>query len=246
VTGALAKPAVGPAQTSAGTREMLLLMAIRLFAEHGIDRVSLKTISDAAGNRNKSAVGYHFVSKQGLIDAVLRRLESDLAPATSARLAGFEAALDLGKPLDLGVVVLGLLEPVLLLYATTTYGPDALRVLARLMHDPVETIPTDLRKSCNLLIERAVGVLHRMLPDKPLGEMQHHVHHAIMATVNGLAMQRRFIARGGSRWSRAPLADIFLSYAGYVAAGISGRTLTLDPTIEHSWRSRFGSPAGAE
>jgi AcrR family transcriptional regulator len=241
VTRALAKAPAAPAEDRADTPELLLLTAMRLFAEQGIDRVSLKTISDAAGNRNKSAVGYHFNNKQGLIDSVLRRLESDLAPQTSARIAAFEAELDRGHSLPLGEVVLGLMEPVLLLYATTAYGRDALRVLARMMHDPLDSMPTDLRRSCNRLIERAVEVLHRILPDKPLNEMQHHVHHAIMATVNGLAMQQRFIERGESRWSRLPLSDLFLSYAGYVTAGLAGRPLKLDPALEGAWKQKMNA-----
>jgi AcrR family transcriptional regulator len=241
MTRDLARANAASPDSVADTREMLLIMAMRLFAEHGIDRISLKTISDAAGNRNKSAVGYYFENKQGLIDAVLRRLESDLAPQMSARIAAFERELNRGTKLALGDVVLGLLEPVLLLYATTTYGRDALRVLARMMHDPIEDIPRDLRKQCNTLIERAVAVLHRILPEKPLREMQHHVHHTIMAAVNGLAMQQRFIERGESRWSRAPLGEIFLSYAGFVAAGLSGRPLVLDPSAERAWKKRMNT-----
>jgi AcrR family transcriptional regulator len=223
----------------ADTRETLLIIAMRLFAQHGIDGISLKTISDAAGSRNKSAVGYHFENKQGLIHALLRRIESDLAPPMTARIAAFESALDRGERPSLGDVVLGLLEPLLLLYTTKSYGRDALRVLARMMHDPIESIPADIRGETDLLIERAIAVIHRILPEKPMRELQHHVHHTIMAAVNGLAMQQRFIERGETRWSRAPLGEIFLSYAGFVAAGLAGRPLALDPAIETAWKKRM-------
>ncbi len=109
------------------------------------------------------------------------------------------------------------------------------------MHDPVEDIPEDLRKQCDVLTERAVAVLHRILPEKPLREMQHHVHHTMMATVNGLAMQQRFIERGANRWSRAPLGDLFLSYAGFVAAGLAGRPLILDPAVESAWKKQMNT-----
>jgi AcrR family transcriptional regulator len=215
------------------------MSAMRLFAEHGFDRISLQTISIAAGNRNKSAVGYHFANKQGLIDAVLYRLARDLEPATDSRISVFEAALAHGERLTLDEVVLGLLEPVLLLYGTTDYGRDAIKVLARMMHDPTDNIPTALRMSCIQLIERAISVLHRTVPDKPLIEMEHHVHHVIMATVNGLAMQKWFIERGASRWSREPLPDLFLSYASFVAAGLAGRPSSLDPAIAAAWKKRM-------
>jgi AcrR family transcriptional regulator len=214
-----------PWDDPADTRERLLRVAIRLFAEQGIDRISIKMISDAAGNRNKSAVGYHFESKQGLIDAVLRRLERDLAPPMTAALTDLETALDGGAAPEVADVARGLLGPVFTLYVARPYGPDALRVLARLMHDPLEGIPRDLRELSVVLIDRAVRLLHRLTPDKPAFLIQLHVHHAVMATVNGLALQQRFVDRHDSLWKHLTLDDIFRSYAGYVTAGLSAMPL---------------------
>ena len=53
-----------------GTREKLLDSAARLFAERGIDGVSLREIGQAAGQLNTGAARYHFGSKIGLVDAV--------------------------------------------------------------------------------------------------------------------------------------------------------------------------------
>ena|SRR5436190_5853215 len=52
------------------TKEQIVLAAERLFAEHGIDGVSLRQIGAAAGNGNNSAVQYHFGSKDRLVQAV--------------------------------------------------------------------------------------------------------------------------------------------------------------------------------
>ncbi|MDI2132488.1 TetR/AcrR family transcriptional regulator [Yinghuangia seranimata] len=54
----------------ASTRERLLLTAERLFALHGIDAVSLRQISVAAGQRNNSAAQYHFGTKEDLVRAI--------------------------------------------------------------------------------------------------------------------------------------------------------------------------------
>jgi TetR/AcrR family transcriptional regulator, regulator of cefoperazone and chloramphenicol sensitivity len=48
----------------------LVLAAESLFAERGIDTVSLREISAAAGQANNAAVQYHFGSKHGLITAL--------------------------------------------------------------------------------------------------------------------------------------------------------------------------------
>ncbi len=227
----------------ADSRDRLLHVAMRLFAQHGFDGVSLKMISDAAGNRNKSAVGYHFDSKQGLVHAVLQLLHDEIAPQLDARLAGFERTLATGRKPPLDEVVLFLLEPAMVLFAVRRHGADALRVLARIMHEPPQEIPLTLRASAAHLTRRVIDVLHRIMPDKPLAEMELHVHHAMMATVNGLAMHQRFVETHASLWGQAPLCGIFLSYAGYVTAGLSGRALVLPEAAAAEWRARLAPPS---
>src|SRR5271156_452588 len=52
------------------SRERLILAAERLFAEHGIDGVSLREINLAAGQKNASGLQYHFGKKANLLAAV--------------------------------------------------------------------------------------------------------------------------------------------------------------------------------
>lgn len=55
------------------TREKFLLTAERLFGERGINGVSLREISRAVGQRNPSALQYHFGSRDALIEAILAK-----------------------------------------------------------------------------------------------------------------------------------------------------------------------------
>ena len=57
----------------AGTEsiEALLETAQRLFAERGIDAVSMREIAREAGHRNNSALQYHFGTKEALLQAIL-------------------------------------------------------------------------------------------------------------------------------------------------------------------------------
>lgn len=55
------------------TRERLLDEAERLFALRGVQGVTTREITEAAGQRNVSAVSYHFGSRQGLLSEVLSR-----------------------------------------------------------------------------------------------------------------------------------------------------------------------------
>ena len=53
------------------TKRRLILTAERLFAEHGFDGVTLKQITAEAGQRNASALQYHFGSKVDLVEAIV-------------------------------------------------------------------------------------------------------------------------------------------------------------------------------
>jgi AcrR family transcriptional regulator len=55
------------------TRELILTAAERLFAEHGVLAVSNRAVSEAAGQGNNTAVGYHFGTKTDLVRAIIRR-----------------------------------------------------------------------------------------------------------------------------------------------------------------------------
>lgn len=57
--------------TRASTREVILAAAERLFAERGLDAVSMNEVNRAAGQRNTAAVFYHFQNKSILVDSIL-------------------------------------------------------------------------------------------------------------------------------------------------------------------------------
>ena len=55
------------------TRLSLLREAERLFARRGLHQVPTREIVQAAGQRNSSALNYHFGSRSGVLDAILLR-----------------------------------------------------------------------------------------------------------------------------------------------------------------------------
>lgn len=66
------------------TRVLLIETAERLFAERGVNAVSLREIGATAGQRNTGAVRYHFGTKEALVNAVF---EHRMTPINSHRLA---------------------------------------------------------------------------------------------------------------------------------------------------------------
>jgi AcrR family transcriptional regulator len=55
------------------TRQALLRQAERLFARRGLYQVQVREIVQAAGQRNVSALNYHFGSREGVVEAILTR-----------------------------------------------------------------------------------------------------------------------------------------------------------------------------
>lgn len=77
------------------TRELLLVTAERLFAEHGVEAVSNRQVSEAAGQSNNFAVGYHFGSKEDLVLAIVRRHAATIERRRSDMLAEISGSTDL-------------------------------------------------------------------------------------------------------------------------------------------------------
>jgi len=72
-------------------RQVLMLKAQELFASKGIDAVSLNEINKAAGQRNTSALHYHFGNKQGLISAIIYEHYAAIDQHINQQLDHFEA-----------------------------------------------------------------------------------------------------------------------------------------------------------
>ena len=75
----------------ADTKERLLHAGERLFAEQGIHGARLRAINDLAGQRNSSALHYHFGSRMGLVEAILTRHQHVVDARLRERLDDLEA-----------------------------------------------------------------------------------------------------------------------------------------------------------
>jgi AcrR family transcriptional regulator len=74
-----------------GSRGRLLAAAERLFAERGIDAVSLREILRESGVKHATAIQYHFGGKDGLLSAVLEERYARVDTRRDAMLDQLEA-----------------------------------------------------------------------------------------------------------------------------------------------------------
>ena len=112
------------------TAEQVIEAAERLFAERGVDAVSLREVAKAATSRNTAVAHYHFGGKEGLVRAIVARR----APALNSRRAALlEAARDraaaLGRPVPAEDLVRVLIVP---LIEELDHGGHYVGFLARL------------------------------------------------------------------------------------------------------------------
>lgn len=114
---------------SAATRARLIAVAERLFADKGIEGVSLAEINRAARQRHSNACHYHFGSKDGLIQAILDKHVPGISTARNAMFDAMEVAG--GDSLD--DLVRALVRPVAAKLLDTNGGQAFVRFNAQLV-----------------------------------------------------------------------------------------------------------------
>ncbi len=156
----------GPAVTEGNrsgraTRLTLIVVAERLFAERGIDAVSLAEILDVAGQRNKNAIQYHFGGKDALVTAIAEHRSASLNARRAVILADVRAqALEH----DIGALSASLVLPLAELLDVddchflgflARYHSDRSR---RQLVDSVDPSVTETYRDAYALLRRASGL----------------------------------------------------------------------------------------
>lgn len=116
--------------TGRATRELLMILGERLFAERGIEGVSLREIGLEAGQRNNNVIQYHFGDRDGLVGAIYALRSEELDRRRHELIDRYEAENTEDDPA-------GLLRILLQPHAESLADPDNhfLGFLARLMLD---------------------------------------------------------------------------------------------------------------
>jgi AcrR family transcriptional regulator len=113
----------------------LVVAAEELVARRGIHGVSAREVVKAAGQRNNSAIAYHFGSWHGLLDAVWSRR----APRINAERAALVAAARLDQPPSLERLVHAYVHPL-----TTEVARSTPSYWARFNEQWLATAPLDV------------------------------------------------------------------------------------------------------
>ena len=149
------------AEQVSATRELILTAAERLFAERGVNAVSNRQVSEAAGQGNNTAVGYHFGTKADLVRAIVRKHATQIEEIRARLLAGIGDSPDVRDWVD--CLVRPIPQHLGALGGPTWYA----RFCAQIMTDPVlhQIVVDESLTSPSL--RKIIDGLTACLPDLP-------------------------------------------------------------------------------
>jgi AcrR family transcriptional regulator len=177
---------------SVATRAKLIAVAERLFAQRGLEAVSLNEINRAAGQRNSNACQYHFGSKEGLLQAIRDKHVLAIVARRNDMLDRMEAS---GQS-DLRAVVRAFVHPVALQLLEPDGGKEFIRINAQLIVP--HTLAVQEPGSMQLRTpgtDRLARVLRRAVAQYALPEpiVQQRLLMAAMLLFHGLADHSRML-----------------------------------------------------
>ena len=148
------------------TVDDLLNVAERLFARHGVEQVALTRIVGSSRQKNRSALHYHFGSREGVLKAVLDRR---LKHINALRLETLDRP---ARCNDLARVIRALVEPLCLVALNEPWGADYISILAQVSFHPTllgESVLDDANLSS---VRRCKKLVIDAPADDPAGDAQ--------------------------------------------------------------------------
>ena len=172
------------------TRERILAVAERLYAEHGVLAVSNRQISEAAGQGNNTAVGYHFGTRTDLVRAIVRGHAGSIERLRRGRLDG--VGDDAGLRDWLGCLVYPTTEHLAELGRPTWFA----RFAAQTMTEPSLRAVIVEETLTSPSLSRTLEGLYRCLPGLPAEVRAERNDVTRLLLMHTMAERERAIAEG--------------------------------------------------
>lgn len=196
------------------TIDELLDVAERLFAELGVEHVALTRIVASSSQKNRSALHYHFGSRDGVLAAVLNRR---LGHINGLRHAILDAAADSGNPI--AATVRALVAPLGHIALNESWGADYVRVLAQVSFHPRLLGQTALDDAGLSALRRCRRLIVQALPGVPGDVVAWRLRWLTDSVV--LVIARWIVATPGASRAPADMRDVIEHLVAYGVAGLS-------------------------
>ena len=209
------------------TRDRLIEAGTRLFAEQGIDAVRVREINTLAGQRNSSALHYHFGSREGLLQAILAEHREPMERQRAAMLDVLDRE---GRTGDLRAIVATMVLP-LTVELSTPLGRAYLRILPQYIGRYSPSFSRLTRAYGPDGIRRTIAYAIACLGDLPLAEREMRVDLTMEYVTYAVARRAREIDEGESL--RLP-EERFVSLVLDLAVGGLESPMTFDSSPDRT------------
>jgi AcrR family transcriptional regulator len=171
------------AAPSRSVRQRLIDAGEQLFAEHGWNGVSIRTIAAAAGV-SLAALNYHFGPKENLLAEIFANRARPIAEERERRLAELEAS---GTE-SLERVIEAFLRPAFAAGIDSRFGGRVFaRLRARLATEPEEFTRRILSDAFDASSRHTIAALARLLPELPAADLYWRFHFLLGTMVYTMA-----------------------------------------------------------
>jgi AcrR family transcriptional regulator len=215
--------------TSERTREQLIVAGERLFAQIGLDNVSLRQINNTAGQRNSSAAHYHFGSKEALVQAIHAYRGGRVNERRHSMLAQMSAQ----DRQSVRPLIKALVYPIVAEIEEAEGGGNFIIFLSQLYSNP----SLDLIRMWRSHLSESVGVVYQQLRDALPGipEEVAGMRFGLMwvAMINALADRQRLMApREGEAAVARALPVLFVSNLVDMLCGAAAAESSAETQLE--------------
>ena len=195
------------------TRTRLVKTAERLFAEQGVDAVSVRAVNAAAGV-GPASVNYHFGTKDDLLAAVLLDLGATVRDRIRAHI---DELARRSEPPTAGELVHAVTEPYRdLLRRHRTRGMRWITIVSQMSahdHPALDATENDLRAA--LLVQ-----VRRTFPGAAPARLEQRWAVALMVFLQALARAEEWNARPGATPGPGALTDYFDDQVEFLTGGL--------------------------
>ena len=195
------------------TKQRILDSAERLFAEHGIEGASIRTIVNDA-QVNLAAIHYHYHSKEALLDAVLLRR---LGPINRERL---DLLAGCGDSPSVEEILHAFIAPAVRVGADPDLGGQTfVRLMGRIISGEGNHLLRIVKQHFSEVIQRFTAALHKALPELPLPEVMWRMHFTAGAMAHTLRGCQEMASLSGGLCDPSDVQALTRRLVSFAAAG---------------------------
>jgi len=215
-------------------RQRLIDASEQLFADHGWNAVSIRTIV-AAADVNLAALHYHFGSKEQLLAEIFAARAKPIAEERMRLLA----AIDLDDTPSLERILEAFLRPALTIGSDHRFGGRAfVKLRARLATEPEAVSRRILASAFDESSGEFLTALGRALPEIPRADLEWRFHFMLGAMFYTMADAGRIQSLTDGRCDPGRVEDALENIIPFLAAGFRSAPNSVRPITKTRRRSK--------